>query len=79
MARFILDIETKYENGLGNKILNDFNEFCNQVGEIAIKNGSSFSSITLIDEHNTAQFHNHNYKNKLTKKQIRKFNENPHT
>ena len=36
------------------------------------------ASITCIEEHNNAQFHTNELKNKLTRKQVRVFNENPH-
>ena len=36
------------------------------------------ASITCIDEHNNAQFHTNTLKNKLTRKQVRAFNEDPH-
>ena len=92
MARFILDVPTGYiennhkkENRLkqeitigdsGNniKLRNFLEQILNACDDITGDN----SSITCIEKHNTGQFHTHTYKNKLTKKQVRVFNENPH-
>ena len=48
-----------------------------KVGDLSESMGS-FASITLIEKHNTGQFHNRLHLNKLTKKQIRTFNDDPH-
>ena len=74
MARFILDIETRYN---GDEIVNNFKEFMEKVGDLSESMGS-FASITLIEKHNTGQFHHRLHLNKLTKKQIRTFNDDPH-
>jgi hypothetical protein len=74
MARFILDVETIYK---GKQIENNFKKFMERVGNLSEELGS-VASISLIEKHNTGQFHNRTYLNKLTSKQIRTFNENPH-
>ena len=74
MARFILDIETRYNK---DEIVNNFREFMEKVGDLSESMGS-FASITLIEKHNTGQFHHRLHLNKLTKKQIKTFNNNPH-
>ena len=48
-----------------------------EVGNIAEKM-DSFASITCIEPHNTGQFHERTHLNKLTKKQIKNFNKEPH-
>jgi hypothetical protein len=85
MARFILDIATDYKKDRDktkkakteSDIKTNFKNFMERVGDIAEEMGG-FASITCIEPHNTAQFHGRTYLNKLTKKQIRKFNEQPH-
>ena len=92
MARFILDIATHYKekslkaktkklltvNDIETKYLgNYFKEFMEEVGNVAEKMGSC-ASITCIEPHNISQFHERTYLNKLTKKQIRTFNKEPH-
>ena len=85
MARFILDIATNYKENRDktkkakteSDIKTDFKSFMERVGGIAEEMGS-FASITCIENHNTGQFHNRLYLNKLTKKQIRTFNKEPH-
>ncbi len=49
MARFILDIETRYNKY---EIVNNFKEFMEKVGDLSESMGS-FASITLIEKHNT--------------------------
>ena len=51
------------------EIVNNFKEFMEKVGDLSESMGS-FASITLIEKHNTGQFHNRLHLNKLTKKQI---------
>jgi len=63
MARFILDVNTS--------------EIERVMSIIGCTIGGC-TSITCIDETNTAQFHNQKHRNKLTSKQIRNFNTNPH-
>jgi len=85
MARFILDISTQYKENRDktkkaktkSDIETNFKEFMERVGDVA-ENMGSCASITCIDEHNTGQFHGRTYLNKLTKKQIRNFNKEPH-
>ena len=85
MARFILDISTHYKEDKNKtktlKTLEDietnFQKFMQQVGNVA-ENLGSCCSISIIDEHNTGQFHNRLHLNRLTKKQIRTFNIEPH-
>ena len=63
MARFILDVDTS--------------EIEKVMGVVGCTIGGC-TSITCIDKTNTAQFHNQRHRNKLTTKQIRNFNTNPH-
>ena len=92
MARFILDISTNYKQESKTDktktllTVNDietkyqgyyFKKFMEEVGEVAEKM-DSFASITCIEPHNTGQFHGRTYLNRLTKKQIRNFNKEPH-
>ena len=86
MARFILDVPTGYIKGnnkqeitIGNSGNNiKLRDFLEQIlGACDDITGDS-SAITCIEDHNTGQFHTHPYRNKLTKKQVRVFNENPH-
>ena len=85
MARFILDISTHYKEDRNKTkalktledIETDFQKFMQQVGRVA-ENLGSCCSISIVDEHNTGQFHERTYLNKLTKKQIRTFNQEPH-
>jgi len=86
MARFILDVPTGYIKSnnkqeitigsSGNNI--NLKDFLEQIlGACDDITGDS-SAITCIEDHNTGQFHTHPYRNKITKKQVRVFNENPH-
>ena len=92
MARFILDISTNYKQesktDKNKKLLTIddietkyqgyyFKKFMEEVGNIAEKM-DSFASITCIEPHNTGQFHERTHLNKLTKKQIKNFNKEPH-
>ena len=77
MARFILDINIpcypKIEKELCHKAIEDI-IWSGVVQEYA----HGITSMTCIDYTNTAQFWEETHRNCLTKKQIRKFNENPH-
>ena len=85
MARFVLDIATDYKEDrdktkkvkIESDIKTNLKEFMERVGNIAEEMGG-FASITCIEPHNTGQFHGRTYLNKLTKKQIKKFNKEPH-
>ena len=78
MARFILDIATEYDDK--GKITTDIKEGMELIAnEYLTKQFSGgVASITCIEDHNTGQFHNRLYLNRLTKKQIRTFNKEPH-
>ena len=78
MARFILDVSTEYDNK--GKMTTDIKKGCELIANeyLTKQFNGGVASITCIEEHNTAQFHTHEYKNKLTKKQVRVFNNNPH-
>ena len=78
MARFILDVETEYDEN--NKIITDVKKGCEIFADenLSQQFNGGVISITCIDEHNTAQFHGQAHRNKLTTKQIKKFNQNPH-
>ena len=78
MARFILDVATQYDDN--GKITTDIKKgmklIANEYLTKQFKGG--VASITCIEEHNNAQFHTNELKNKLTRKQVRMFNNNPH-
>jgi hypothetical protein len=78
MARFILDIATEYDDK--GKITTDIKEGMELIANeyLTKQFNGGVASITCIEEHNTGQFYTHEYKNKLTKKQVKVFNENPH-
>ena len=78
MARFIVDVETEYDKN--NKIITDIKKGCEIFADESLSQqfNGGVVSITCIEEHNTAQFHENPVYNKLTTKQIRKFNQNPH-
>jgi|TARA_R100001082_G_scaffold96260_1_gene63747 hypothetical protein len=78
MARFIIDVETEYDKN--NNILTDVKKGCEIFADeyLSQQFKGGVVSITCIDEHNTAQFYENPIYNKLTTKQIRKFNQNPH-
>ena len=75
MARFILDVETEYDKN--NNVLTDIKKGCEIFADeyLSQQFNGGVVSITCIDEHNTAQFHEQAHRNKLTTKQIRSFNQ----
>ena len=78
MARFILDVATQYDDK--GKIITDIKKGMGLIANeyLTKQFNGGVASITCIEEHNTAQFHENPVYNKLTTKQIRKFNQNPH-
>ena len=60
------------------EIKTDIKELQNIISDAISNYHDGCVSITCIEEHNTAQFHENPVYNKLTTKQIRKFNQNPH-
>ena len=86
MARFIVDTDVKYltdkpknkKEFTVKEIKTDIQELQNIIS-IAIANyHGGCVSITCVEEHKTAQFHENPVYNKLTTKQIKRFNQNPH-
>ena len=86
MARFILDVPTGYikDNHKKEITIGDYGnniklrDFLEKILDACDDITGDSSSITCIEEHNTGQFHTDTYRNKLTKKQVRVFNNNPH-
>ena len=78
MARFILDVATEYDNK--GKMTTDIKKGCELIANeyLTKQFNGGVASITCIEEHNTAQFHTNEWRNKITKKQIRTFNKEPH-
>ena len=70
MARFILDVANL-------KNMSEAHEVMDNICDENLGLGNCMS-MTCIDITNTAQFWEETYRNGLTKKQIRKFNKNPH-
>jgi len=60
-----------------NKIITDIKKGCEIFADeyLSQQFNGGVVSITCIDEHNTAQFHEQAHRNKLTTKQIRNFNQ----
>lgn len=85
MARFILDVPTGYIEDNHKKEITigdcgreiNLRDFLEKILDACDDITGDSSSITCIEEHNTGQFHTHTYRNKLTKKQVRVFNNNP--
>ena len=75
MARFILDVETESANPP--TLLPAIKKGCEIFADeyLSQQFNGGVVSITCIDEHNTAQFHEQAHRNKLTTKQIRNFNQ----
>ena len=78
MARFILDIATEYDDK--GKITTDIKQGMELIANeyLTKQFNGGVASITCIEDHNTGQFHNQLHLNKLTKKQIKTFNKEPH-
>ena len=74
MARFIIDVQTKYDED--NNILTDIRKAVEVFADenLSAKFNGGVVSITCIEEHNTAQFHEQEYRNNLTTKQIKTYN-----
>ena len=74
MARFIIDVQTLYDED--NNILTDIRKalevFCDE--ELTDKFNGGVITAHCIEEHNTAQFHNEEWRNNLTSKQIKSYN-----
>jgi len=70
MARFILDVANL-------KNWSDIHEVMDNICDENLGLGNCMS-MSCIDTTNTAQFWEETHRNCLTKKQIRKFNKNPH-
>ena len=86
MARFIVDTDIEYltdkpknkREFTVKEIKTDIKELQNVISDAIMNYHDGCVSITCIEEHNTAQFHENPVYNKLTTKQIRRFNQNPH-
>ena len=82
MARFILDVPTGYikDNHKKEITIGDYGnniklrDFLEQILNACDDITGDSSSITCIEEHNTAQFHEQEYRNNLTTKQIKTYN-----
>ena len=78
MARFILDIATPNDDENWYKDFNKSETFeANIIGQVVshLQNvGQDIITIHCIDKDNTAQFWEETYRNRLTTKQIKKYN-----
>tara|TARA_R100001015_G_C4534257_1_gene99843 strand:- start:430 stop:672 length:243 start_codon:yes stop_codon:yes gene_type:complete len=74
MARFIIDVQTKYDED--NNILTDIRKAVEVFADenLSAKFNGGVVSATCIEKHNTAQFHEQDYRNNLTTKQIKTYN-----
>jgi len=78
MAQDVSEKIDEYDKN--NKIITDVKKGCEIFADenLSQQFNGGVISITCIDEHNTAQFYGQAHRNKLTTKQIKKFNQNPH-
>ena len=74
MARFIIDVQTKYDEN--HNILTDIKKACRVFADenLSDKFNGGIVTANCIEEHNTAQFHEQEYRNNLTTKQIKTYN-----